>query len=76
MPSMARIWRDEADGAVQMLTIIPAGEGFHPSLSVRRCGEPLARPVRSVFAGAEQSFGERIVVTDARATVGRGDAQL
>jgi len=25
---------DEADGAVQMLAVIPIGEGFYPSLSI------------------------------------------
>ena len=76
MASVARTWCDEADGAVQVLAIIPTGEGFHPSLGICFCGKALCRPVRSIFAGSEQSLREWVVVADPGAAVGRGDAEL
>ena len=76
MPGVARVWRDEADPAVQVLAVIPVGEGFHPSLCICFCGKPFGRPVRAVFAGAEQRLREGIVVADPWAAVGRGDAQF
>ena len=76
MTSVARIRGDEADSAVQMLAVIPIGEEFHPGLSICFCRKPLGRPVRSVFAGSEQSLREGIIIADPRSTVGRGDAQF
>jgi hypothetical protein len=67
MVSVACARGDEANGAVQMLAVIPTGEGFHPSLSICFCGKALARPVRAVFAGSEQSLREGIIIADARA---------
>lgn len=67
---------DEANGAVQMLAVIPTDEGFHPSLCLCFCGKPIGWPVRTVFAGPQPSFGERITVADAWPAVGRGDAQF
>ena len=60
MASVARIRRDEADGAVQGLAVIPSGEGFHPGLRICFGGKSLARPVWAILAGAEQGFGERV----------------
>jgi hypothetical protein len=45
---------------VQVLSVIPTGEGFHPSLRIGPRGKPLGRPVPSAFAGSEQGFGERV----------------
>ena len=70
MASVARTRSNEADGAVQVLAVIPAGEGFHPGLGVCLCGKALSRPVRAIFAGSEERLGERIVIADARAAVG------
>ena len=56
MSCVARVRGDEADGAVQMLAVVPFCEGFYPSLRISLCGKPLGRPVRAVFAGSEQSF--------------------
>jgi hypothetical protein len=56
MATVACVRRDEADGAVQVLAVIPAGEGFYPDLRIGPRGKPLGRPVWSVFAGAEQRF--------------------
>lgn len=50
MARVAPIRRDEADGAVQVLAVMPAGEGFHPGLGVCLCGKALGRPVRAIFA--------------------------
>jgi hypothetical protein len=74
--SVARTWRDEADGAVQVLCVIPTGEGFHPSLCIGPRGKSLSRPVRAIFAGSEQSLGERVVITDARPAEGRNDPRF
>jgi len=76
MASVACARGDEADSAVQMLAVIPIGEGFHPSLSLCFCGKALGRPVRAVFAGSEQSLREGIIIADPRSAVGRGDAQF
>ena len=65
MASVARIWRDEADGAVQVRAVIPIGKGFHPGLRIGLGGKPLGWPVRAIFAGSEQRLGERVVVADA-----------
>lgn len=54
MTCVARIRRDEADGAVQVFTIVPTSEGLDPGLSIRLGGKALGRPVRAVFAGSEQ----------------------
>ena len=74
--SVARARCDEADRTVQVRAVIPADEGLHPRLRISLRGEPLGRPAGSVFAGPEQRLGERVVVADARAAVGRGDAQF
>ena len=73
---MARTRSNEADGAVQVLAVIPAGEEFHPGLGVCLCGKALSWPVRAIFAGSEECLGERIVIADPRAAVGCGDAQF
>ena len=73
---MARSWCDEANGAVQVLAVIPRGKGFHPSLGVLFGCKPFVRPVRAIFAGAEQRLRERIVIADARSAVGCDDAKL
>ena len=51
MASVARIWCDEAFGAVEVLAVIPVGEGFHPSLCVVPGGKSPGWPVRAIFAG-------------------------
>ena len=47
MASVARLWRDKANGAVQVLAVIPRGKGFHPRLGVIFGGKPFVRPVRA-----------------------------
>jgi len=54
MASVARTRSNEADGAVQVLAVIPAGERFHPGLGVCLCGKALGRPVRAIFAGSKE----------------------
>ena len=76
MPGVALIWRDEADGAVQVLVIVPTGEGFYPCLGVGLRGKALGRPIWAVFAGSEQRLGKGIVVADAGSAVRGDDAQL
>lgn len=53
MACVARLWRDRANGAVQVRVVIPSGEGYHSGLGVRLCGKVLGRPVRAIFADAE-----------------------
>ena len=72
---MARVWGDEADAAVQVLAVIPTGEGFHPRLCIALVARPLVGH-ESEFAGSEERFGERVVIADTRAAVGLGYAQL
>src|SRR4051794_28230841 len=55
--------------------IIPGHETGDPVLRVLLAGEPRCRPVRPVLAGAEQGFGERVVVADPRPAVGGDDAE-
>ena len=57
-PCVAHAGRYEADGAVKVLAVIPAGEGFHPCLCLGFCREALGWPVRAILAGAEQRLGE------------------
>ena len=59
MTCVARIWRDEADGAVQVFTIVPTSEGLDPGLSIGLGGKALGRPFRTVLACSEQRLGER-----------------
>ena len=73
---MARIWRDEADGAVHVLAVIPFCEGFHPSFRIGLGGKTLGWPVRAILAGSQQRLGEGIIIADARAASGRDDAQF
>jgi hypothetical protein len=54
MTCVARIRRDEADGAVQVFTIVPTSEGLDPGLSIRLGGKALGRLFRTVFACSEQ----------------------
>ena len=65
MPGVARVGGDEADRAVEVVAVIPVGEGFHPYLRIGFGGKTLVRPVGAIFAGAEQRLGERVVVADA-----------
>src|SRR4051794_2500943 len=58
-----------------VLGIVPADETGDPALRVLLAGEPRCRPVRPVLAGAEQGFGERVVVADPRPAVGGDDAE-
>ena len=67
--SMVRIWSDEADCAVQVLAVIPIGEGFDPNLRIGPRRKTLAWPVRPILAGPEQRFREWVVVADTRAAV-------
>lgn len=73
---MARVGRDEADRAVQVFVVVPIGEGFHPSLRIGFAGKTFAWLVWAVFEGPKQGFREWVVIADARAAVGRRDAQL
>jgi len=66
---------DEPDRAMAVLGVVPADETGDPALRVVLAGEPRCRPVRPVLAGAEQGFGERVVVADPRPAVGGDDAE-
>src|SRR4029453_11909471 len=55
--------------------VVPADETGDPALRVLLAGETRCRPVRPVLAGAEQGFGERVVVADPRPAVGGDDAE-
>lgn len=76
MANVARTRSDEEDGAVQVLAVIPDGEGFHPGLGVCLRGKALGRTVRAIFTRAKERLGELIVVASARAPVRRGNAQF
>src|SRR5215203_2208748 len=58
-----------------MLVVVPADETGDPALRVLLAGETRCRPVRPVLAGAEQGFGERVIVADPRSAVGGDDAE-
>src|SRR5215203_2078947 len=58
-----------------VLVVVPADETGDPALRVGLAGEPRCRPVRSVLAGAEQGFGERVIIADPRPAVGGDDAE-
>lgn len=73
---VALVWGDEADGAVEMLAVVPACEGMHPGLRISLGGKALGLPVGAVFAGPEQCLEKGIVIADAWAAVGRRDARF
>src|SRR3954467_10604521 len=58
-----------------MFLIVPGHETGDPALRVLLAGEARCRPVRPVLAGAEQGFGEWIIVADPRPAVGGDDAE-
>ena len=53
MSAVAHVWRDETDRAVEVLAVVPIGEGLHPSLRVGPRGKALGWPVWAILAGAE-----------------------
>ena len=57
MARVARIQRDEADGAVdgavEVLAVVPTDEGLHPRLSTGLGGKALGWPFRAILAGSE-----------------------
>src|SRR3954462_14213860 len=55
--------------------IVPADETSDPALRILLAGEPRCWPVRPVLAGAEQGFGERVIIADPRPAVGGDDAE-
>src|SRR3954471_17831971 len=58
-----------------MFLIVPGHETGDPALRVLLAGETRCRPVRPILAGAEQGFGEWVVVADPRPAVGGDDAE-
>ena len=56
MACVARIRRNEADGAVLVFTVVPTREALDPSLSISLGSEALGRPIWAVFTGSEQGF--------------------
>src|SRR6476659_10380490 len=58
-----------------MFLIVPCHETGNPALRVLPAGEPRCRPVRPVLAGAEQGFGEGVIVADPWPAVGGDDAE-
>src|SRR3954470_2250484 len=75
LAGVSGIGRDEPDRAMAVLVVVPGHETGDPALRVLLAGETRCRPVRPVLAGAEQGFGERVVVTDPRPAVGGDDAE-
>src|SRR3954466_305218 len=55
--------------------IVAADETSDPALRILLAGEPRCWPVRPVLAGAEQGFGERVIIVDPRPAVGGDDAE-
>src|SRR4051794_10826632 len=55
--------------------IVAADETSDPALRILLAGEPRCWPVRPVLAGAEQGFGERVIIADPRPAVGGDDAE-
>jgi len=64
MTCVARIRRDDADGAMQVFAVVPTSEGLDPGLSIRLGGKALVRPFWAVFEGPEQGFREWVVIVD------------
>src|SRR3954468_4247304 len=58
-----------------MFLIVPGHETGDPALRVLLAGETQCRPIRPVLAGAEQGFGERVIIADPRPAVGGNDTK-
>ena len=63
---------DVANGAMEVLVVVPGDECGDPVASRGDCIEGLARIARAVLQRAEQGLRERVVVADAGAAE-RGD---
>src|SRR3954454_5019425 len=66
---------DEPDRAMAVFVVVPGHETGDPALRVLLAGETRCRPVRPVFAGAEQGCGEWVVFADPRPAVGGDNAE-
>src|SRR3954454_12506387 len=75
LTGVSGVGRDEPDRAMAVFLIIPGHETGDPVLRVRLAGEPRCWPVGPVLAGAEQGFGEGVIVADPRPAVGGDDAK-
>ena len=67
---------DEADRAVQVLLVVPAHEAAGPRASFIDRFEGAHRILRSVLRRSKGGLREGVVVGDAGAAEGRGDAEL
>ena len=67
--------RNEADGAVAMLEVVPAHEALNPDPRLINRREASGRPTRHILAGPEERFGEGVVVRHPWAAEGRGHAE-
>src|SRR3954454_11620145 len=75
LTGVSGVGRDEPDRAMAVFLIIPSHETGDPVLRIRLACEPRCRPIRPVLAGAEQGFGERVIVADPRPAVGGNDTK-
>ncbi len=58
---MAGVGGDKANGAVEVLGVVPADEVFHPRTSGCEIGEGLLWERGAVFEGPEKGLGIRVV---------------
>ena len=75
LPGMSFSRRDVADAAVMVLVVVPVHEAGGPLPGGIEISEALGWKGGTVLGGAEEGFGEGIVVADPRAGVGGPDAE-
>ena len=67
---------DVFDAPVLVLIVVPVGKASHPLACGLHRGKAAAREVGHVFAGSEQRFDKRVVVTDPRPAERGSDAEF
>src|SRR5690606_21777144 len=74
-PGVSIARRDEADGAVEVLLVVPGDEVVDPCTRMLEARERTTRVLGAILERPEESFREGVVVADSRPAEGRGDAE-
>src|SRR5262245_10484018 len=75
LPGVTVARSDVADGAVQVLVVVPADEALDPEQRKLEAAEGLSRKARAVLQGPEERLREGVVIADAGAAERSHDAE-